>query len=334
MGSEPLSQAEIDQLLKAISSGDDDQEEMNEPRRRKIKIYDFKRPDRFSREELRRMSNIGELFAKKLSLLFNSKQYGKDDVHIHIASVDQLTYEECIRSFPCPSPFTVCNFNNQEMIIEVDPFIVFDLCGIHNPPVLSKGKLIEAKMTNRVLTSEEVKKYNKLVLHPIIRLLKKSFSAYENLKTPTINKIKYFDDPYHSDKSPLEMGQMYCLLTFEFRAETGKKITSEGCFNIGFDWRIIKKLMKEINGEKEIKVAPKDIGLNPLMDTKLPIEVKLGSASKTLKEISKMGEGTIIELDKLAGEPCDITCNGKTIAKGEVVVLEENFGVRIVEILK
>ena len=116
--------------------------------------------------------------------------------------------------------------------------------------------------------------------------------------------------------------------------EIDKKITSEGCFNIGFDWRIIKKLMKEINGEKEIKVVPKDIGLNPLMDTKLPIEVKLGSASKTLKEISKMGEGTIIELDKLAGEPCDITCNGKTIAKGEVVVLEENFGVRIVEILR
>jgi flagellar motor switch protein FliN/FliY len=61
------------------------------------------------------------------------------------------------------------------------------------------------------------------------------------------------------------------------------------------------------------------------------VTVELGAASKTVKEIFGMGEGTILELDKLAGEPLDVKANGVLIAKGEAVVIDENFGVRITE---
>ncbi|MCH5282768.1 MAG: flagellar motor switch protein FliN [Treponema sp.] len=74
-----------------------------------------------------------------------------------------------------------------------------------------------------------------------------------------------------------------------------------------------------------------NIGL--LMDVFMEMTVELGRTKKPIKEILGFGEGTIIELDKLAGEPVDILVNHKPIAKGEVVVIDENFGVRITEIL-
>ncbi|MCQ2596273.1 MAG: flagellar motor switch protein FliN [Treponema sp.] len=74
-----------------------------------------------------------------------------------------------------------------------------------------------------------------------------------------------------------------------------------------------------------------NIGL--IMDVYMEMTVELGRTKKSIKEILGMGEGTIIELEKLAGEPVDILVNHKQIAKGEVVVIDENFGVRVTEIL-
>ncbi len=70
-----------------------------------------------------------------------------------------------------------------------------------------------------------------------------------------------------------------------------------------------------------------------ILDVPLEVTVELGRTSKTIKEILEISPGTIVELDKMAGEPVDILVNGKLVAKGEVVVIDENFGVRITEIL-
>jgi flagellar motor switch protein FliN/FliY len=80
-----------------------------------------------------------------------------------------------------------------------------------------------------------------------------------------------------------------------------------------------------------LSVEQGNIGL--IMDVYMEMTVELGRTKKVIKEILGMGEGTIIELDKLAGEPVDILVNHKPIAKGEVVVIDENFGVRVTEIL-
>lgn len=70
-----------------------------------------------------------------------------------------------------------------------------------------------------------------------------------------------------------------------------------------------------------------------ILDVEMEVTVELGRTKKTIKEILSMGEGTIVELDRLAGEAVDLLVNGKKIAKGEVIVIEENFGLRITEIL-
>lgn len=80
--------------------------------------------------------------------------------------------------------------------------------------------------------------------------------------------------------------------------------------------------------------APKETGnISLIMDVPLQFSVELGRTQKTIKDILDLGPGAIVELDKLAGEAVDIYVNGKSIAKGEVVVIDENYGVRITEIL-
>ncbi|RIJ69255.1 flagellar motor switch phosphatase FliY [Rummeliibacillus sp. TYF005] len=73
--------------------------------------------------------------------------------------------------------------------------------------------------------------------------------------------------------------------------------------------------------------------LDMLLDIPLQVTVELGRTKRSVKEILELASGSIIELDKLAGEPVDILVNSRLIAKGEVVVIDENFGVRITDIL-
>jgi flagellar motor switch protein FliN/FliY len=70
-----------------------------------------------------------------------------------------------------------------------------------------------------------------------------------------------------------------------------------------------------------------------LLDVSLPIVIELGRTSMKIQDILELGPGSVVELDKLAGEPVDIIVNDKQIAKGEVVVVEENFGVRITNLV-
>ena len=73
--------------------------------------------------------------------------------------------------------------------------------------------------------------------------------------------------------------------------------------------------------------------IDRLMDVTLSLSVEIGRKQMQIKEILSLGPGKIIELDKLAGEPVDLLVNGKMLAKGEVVVVDENFGVRITDLI-
>lgn len=80
-----------------------------------------------------------------------------------------------------------------------------------------------------------------------------------------------------------------------------------------------------INSNKE--------NIDLIMDVPLEITVELGRTKRLIKDILEFGPGTVVELDRLAGEPVDVIVNGKFIAKAEVVVIDESFGVRITDIV-
>ena len=100
--------------------------------------------------------------------------------------------------------------------------------------------------------------------------------------------------------------------------------------------------------QQPVNVAPAqfqpfDMSFNPMqqhenidliMDVPLEVTVELGRTTKSIQDILDFSPGTIIELNKIAGEPIDVLVNGKYVAKGEVVVIEESFGIRVTEIVK
>jgi len=99
--------------------------------------------------------------------------------------------------------------------------------------------------------------------------------------------------------------------------------------------------------EAPVTVAPAEFGqltgkeqsprratnIDLLLDVSLPVSIELGRTRMTIAEILELGSGSIVELDRLAGEPVDILVNNKPLAKGEVVVVDENFGVRITSLV-
>jgi flagellar motor switch protein FliN/FliY len=74
-------------------------------------------------------------------------------------------------------------------------------------------------------------------------------------------------------------------------------------------------------------------GIDLLLDVTLPISIELGRTAMSISDILGLGPGSVVELEKLAGEPVDLLVNNKLIARGEVVVVDENFGIRITSMI-
>lgn len=73
--------------------------------------------------------------------------------------------------------------------------------------------------------------------------------------------------------------------------------------------------------------------MDVILDVNLHVIVEVGKARMTVQDLLQLGQGSVIELEKLAGEPLDIFVNGKYVARGEAVIVNEKFGVRVTEII-
>ncbi|MFA6729973.1 MAG: flagellar motor switch phosphatase FliY [Eubacteriales bacterium] len=95
----------------------------------------------------------------------------------------------------------------------------------------------------------------------------------------------------------------------------------------------VREVMFESFGDENYDTGPEQVNFDLVMDVELNIMVEIGHAKKPVREVLNLAKGSIIELDKKAGEPVDIIVNGQLIAKGDVVVIDDNFGVRITQVL-
>lgn len=129
-----------------------------------------------------------------------------------------------------------------------------------------------------------------------------SASLASEPETPVVNR-SWEQSSYEHEPSPVRKGQPYTVQPVQFA-----------------------NLQEMPN-----TATPQNIGL--IMDVPLDVSVELGKTRKTIREILELHQGAIIQLDKMAGEPVDLLVNGKLIAKGEVVVIDENYGIRITAII-
>ena len=367
MADDILTQDEIEELLSKIANADGSEEET--PHTKKIKMYDFKRPDVLSKEHISFTKEIFKLFANKfITTLAKENKKGCRFVEIN---VDQLTYVEFIRSMPYDAPMFLANSNFGNFIVEADPQIIFcmqDLVSEEDDEAKRKSideriekeyaKELErltkiygeekgrkyadnwkeqrekSKYLNipyRELSYPEIKRFKTQFQKPFISVLKKTltkdlkdcYKFNSCIKKWNVKKTRFERYPFFSSLNAPQ--EMVCLISID-AVFNG----IEGFINICIPYKQIIKIINEVRGIKEME-SKKSIDMDLVQGTKVPVEVVLGSIDMSLNDVSALNDGSFIELNKLATSPVDIKVNGKIVGHGEVVVIDDNFGVRLTD---
>jgi len=123
----------------------------------------------------------------------------------------------------------------------------------------------------------------------------------------------------------------YGTMNYQMNQPTGPNHFGSSGYAEGVQPTVQPAVFSNLNNSQNIQGEPNN--LNLLLDIPLQVTVELGRTKRSVKEILELSPGSIIELDKLAGEPVDILVNNRLIAQGEVVVIDENFGVRVTDII-
>lgn len=323
-GGEILSQDEIDQLLNAISSGDDDVEEyrsINTARR--IKIYDFKHPDVFSCFQMEGFGDFMHRFCSILPTTF------EEQISFKLESICQIPEYKCYEKNK-PSFIDQWKWYSSNNYIELsfDDFVIEQLTGINKQ--------------DEFYTKEELSALSAKLGTPFMALLSKALDNYANYsEVPKMTHIYTAPTPEFLLSPSYENTDYSNSLKKEFQQKNSSMFVSAKI-------KVISLKQKEACGYIYLNVPAEDlekyIDINYynyshsdkepyLDDIKISCDVRLGATKKSISGIMEMGEGTIIELDRLTGEPADFRVNGVTIARGDVIVIDENFGIRLTEIL-
>ena len=295
---EVLSQDEIDQLLTAISSGEVDTEEIHQATdQRKIKIYDFKRPDKFSKDQIRTVSIMHETFARLTTTSLSAQL--RSLVHVHVASVDQLTYEEFIRSIPNPTTLAVINMDplKGSAILEIDPSVTFSIIDR-----LFGGQGEGAKFT-RDLTDIEQSVMEGIIVR-VLGNLREAWSTVIDLR-PRLGQIE--TNPQFAQIVPPT--EMVVLVTLE--TKVGEV---EGMMNFCIPYLTIEPIISKLSAQywySSVRRGTTTENLNILRERLATIEVTLlaeiGKLNLTVRDVLSLRQGDIIRLDSVrVGDPLSL----------------------------
>ncbi|AEH40650.1 flagellar motor switch protein FliM [Treponema paraluiscuniculi Cuniculi A] len=292
---EVLSQDEIDQLLTAISSGDasiEDARPISDTR--KIKLYDFKRPDKFSKEQMRTLSLMHETFARLTTTSLSAQL--RSMVHVHVASVDQLTYEEFIRSIPTPSTLAVINMDplKGNAVLEVDPSITFSIID------RLFGGTGQAAKVQRDLTDIE----NSVMEGVIVRILanvRESWTQVIDLR-PRLGQIE--TNPQFAQIVP--PSEMVVLVTLE--TKVGEE---EGMMNFCIPYITIEPIISKLSSQfwfSSVRRSSTTQYMGVLRDklstVDMDVVAEVGSLRLSVRDVLGLRVGDIIRLhDTHVGDP-------------------------------
>jgi flagellar motor switch protein FliM len=284
---EVLSQDEIDQLLTAISSGDIETEEIHQPAdQRKIKIYDFKRPDKFSKEQIRTVSIMHETFARLTTTALSAQL--RSLAQVHVASVDQLTYEEFIRSIPNPTTLAVINMDplKGSAILEIDPAITFS--------VIDRlfGGQGEGPKVTRELTDIEQSVMEGIIVR-ILGNMREAWSQVIDLR-PRLGQIE--TNPQFAQIVPPT--EMVVLVTLETKVGD-----VEGMMNFCIPYLTIEPIISKLSAQymySSIRRGATTENLNIIRDRLSTIEVtvvaEIGQMDLTVRDVLSLRAGDVIRL--------------------------------------
>ena len=285
---EVLSQNEIDELLKSLTSGEIDVQEINEePSERKIRNYDFRRPNKFAKDHLRTLHMIHENFARHVTNFLSG--YLRTLVQVDVISVEQLTYYEFNNSISNPVILAIVELSplSGSVIFEVAPNIAFSL--------------IDRTLGGQGSSLEKVRTFTEIELSLIERIifqmlghLRESWENVIQLK-PILEKIET-NSQFAQIISPNET---VALITFSVRVGE-----VEGMINLCIPHMVIEPIIHKLTTKLWFTVKEKEITeeyrseIEDRINTiAVPIRVILGNTTFTVSEFLELQNGDVIQLD-------------------------------------
>ena len=321
---EVLSQDEIDQLLQAISTGESEADEFKPVTdTRRIKIYDFRRPDKFSKEQIRTVSNMHETFARLTTASLSAQL--RTLVHVHVASVDQLTYEEFIRSIPTPTTLAVINMDplKGNAVLEIAPEITFIIIDR-----LFGGSGDTGGKVNRDLTDIEQSVMEGIIVR-ILANMREAWTQVIDLR-PRLQQIE--TNPQFAQIVP--PSEMVILVTLEI------KIGEEaGMMNICIPYITIEPIVSKLSSSfwfSSVRRSSTTQYLGTLKEKLADVEMELvadiGSINVPIRDVLSLRTGDVIRLNTIkVGEPLTLSVGSKKKFYCQPGVVGKKVAVQIIE---
>ena len=311
--------------IKDTNSSDIDvfEEDFSDSEHKSYKLYNFRRPDKFSKDNLRALRDIHREFSKAISLVLSG--YLRMRVEIEIVSVDQLTYEEFVRSMP--SPISVGVFEFEPLSGQILLGISFEVISCIVNRMLGGVGNIEAQ--TRELTDIE-KALAKKIINIIIKSLEDSWNAI----IPVTGKFISLDDNYQSIQVATA-GEIVALLTFEVQI-SGKHF---GLFSLCFPYPVLETVLGHLSTQHIFQtkglVASNDERLkmiSKLNTSNVDLRVQFGQCNITLDDFLQLSEGDIIKLDNKISDDLIVKVNGEKKFFARPGTMKDKICVKITDV--
>lgn len=319
-----LSQNEIDALLAALSSGEMDAEDLKkEETTKKVSVYDFKRAVRFSKDHIRSLTRIHENFARYLTTYFSAQL--RTFVQINVVDVEQLPYDEFIRSIP---KMTILNIFEAEplegrMVLEVNPNVAYAMLD----RLLGGPGTAPTKM-NSLTEIETI-------------VMEKVFSrAFESLQEAwkTVIDIKPKLEALETNPQFMQVvspNETIALISFSTKIGD-----TTGMINLCIPHVVLEPIMPRLSvhhwfvSQKKERI-PEEVEMleHRVKKTKLPIIAELGEASITIQEFLGLAHGDVLTLKKPVDEGLKIKVGDKIKFIGSPGSIRDRLAIQIDEIV-
>lgn len=316
---ELLSQQEIDQLLSNVKSGVETKESSAKIEKEVIP-FDFRLPNRISKNQLRTMRNIHENFSESLSSFLVSKL--QTIVNINVTSVDQIYYSEYVLSVPNPACLFTFDIVDTDIkgILEISPELAITLV-----ERLLGGNGSGSKQNNIITPIEQ--KILGVVVERIMQDLQKSWQMIEAYEF----EVERFepDIDFAQITSPSES-----VLLVSFEMSFGEKAY---LMNICFATYAFDTILAKMSSQKLSSIRPAkykgttshEIISNKIYDANIPIRIEFGEAEISMNELSSLKKGDIIKLKTKIDEDVKVKVDNKLIFYGKVGVLNSKKAIKI-----
>lgn len=322
--SDILSQNEIDSLLSAISSGEMDAEVLKEKDERKVRDYDFKRALRFSKDQIRSLTRIYENYARLLTTYFSAQL--RTFVQISVASVDQLPYDEFIRSIPKMTILNVYTAYPLEgrMVMEVNPNIAYAMLD----RMLGGAGNTDGNVAN--LTEIETLVMERTFRNAIERL-QEPFRSIINLE-PEVEMLEV-NPQFMQIVSPNETVAVVSLST--------KIGDVTGMVNFCLPHMVLEPIISKLTAHHWLAVKkkerePKEIDAlkHRVKKASIPISVELGHSEISVQEFLGISSGDVIRLDQRIDAPLLVKAGHKPKFLGQPGTFRGNNSIQIMEVIR